>query len=470
MEQEILERGYVTPNDKGIMAETDSASIQNAVDAALSAGLGRVVIPRYNARSGKMRWDVDEAVILDSGIEVILDNCHIRQTDGSMDNIFRNFREGEMRRTLAEEQHDIILRGIGNAVLDGGVANGLTEKNSLKEGRPHIYRNNPIYFHNLRDFRLENFTILNQRHWAIHLIYAENGYIGGLNLVCGNDRRNQDGLDLRVGCNNIIVENLRGQSGDDFIALSGFMGKRIQETATVEGKSDDIHDIQIRNISATAAECTLIALRCQDGVKIHDISIDGVHDVMSSKAAAEEGSFVFHFDGNRYPFPKSPYALLRVGQEGWITKKVCAPGDVYNLHVTNLHARCNNAVILNLDIQNSYFGNIYAGNDVDCVISTGSDVHTYPYGINMRDVTIENIFYDCRENALATAFDFKENGRHHRLENVEIRNAYLGNCPRVLNMEHEGTIRLSGIHRENAEEKITVNGGGTVILEGKTLA
>lgn len=44
MDTIIMERGYFTPNDQGIMADSDSSSIQNAVDAALKTGLGRVVM------------------------------------------------------------------------------------------------------------------------------------------------------------------------------------------------------------------------------------------------------------------------------------------------------------------------------------------------------------------------------------------------------------------------------------------
>ena len=60
-------------------------------------------------------------------------------------------------------------------MLDGGVHNGLLQKNSEKDGLPHVEKNNLIRLHNLRDFRLENFTLLNQRWWAINLLFAEEG-------------------------------------------------------------------------------------------------------------------------------------------------------------------------------------------------------------------------------------------------------------------------------------------------------
>lgn len=463
METYILERGYISPNDEGIMAQTDSISIQRAVDVALASNLGKVVIPRYNKRRGECLWEVDEAIILDSNLEIVLDNCYIRQADGSMDNVFRNFRDDEMRNTLAEEQHNIIIRGVGNAVIDGGVHNGLTEANSLKDGMPHIEQNNVIRLHNLRDFRIENFSIYNQRWWAINLLFAEEGRISGLNIVCESNARNLDGVDLRLGCNNIVIENMTGQSGDDFIALTGLSGgRRESDKYNVEGKSIDIHDVVIRNIVATSTECTVIALRNDDGVKMHNITIDTVYDTMSSAAASGKAAFVFGFDDNRYQIPKSPYAVVRIGQDGFTKKKRCAPGDVHSIHVNNIHARCNCAVMINMDMENCYFGNIYAANDVDRIVSARSARKTQTYGVNMRNTVFENIFYECTDNEYSTAFDFDINTRECTMENVIIRNAFLGNCKRAVNMQHKGTLTLINVQGKDVKNRIAVGEGATV--------
>ena len=124
---------FITPNDDGIRAESDSLSIQNAVDEAVRSDIRCVLIPRINERRGEALWEIDRAIILPSNIEIVLDNCYLRQSDGSMDNVFRNFEDDAVRCTLAEEQENIVIRGVGNAVIDGGLHNGLTQQNSGKD-------------------------------------------------------------------------------------------------------------------------------------------------------------------------------------------------------------------------------------------------------------------------------------------------------------------------------------------------
>lgn len=459
---------YITPNDTGVMADTDSHSINNAVRAAIERDIRRVVIPRINERTGKAQWDIDEAVILSSNLEIVLDNCYIRQVDGSMDNVFRNFDDENVRKSLQEEQENIIIRGIGNAVIDGGIHNGLTQRNSMKDGLPNVEKNNVIRFHNLRGFRLTDFTILNQRWWAINLNYVEEGYIGGLKIKCDNGAQNEDGIDLRSGCNNIILENLFGQAGDDFIALTGFYGGRASQKYAVAGKSIDIHDIIIKNIVATSAECTVVALRNQDGVKIYNVTVDTVYDAISSKEMNNGNpSFVFNFDNNAYNSPKSPYAVMRIGQEGWINKKQCEMGDVYGIHVTNIHARTNAAVMINEKIEDSYFGNIYASNAVDRIVTTKSCRNHQSYGADMRNVVFENVFYNCKDNENSVAFDFDLNGKDHVFENVFIKNAFLSNAKCAVDMKHGGTLNISGIYGNDIKDKISLREGSAVIIDGE---
>ena len=458
---------FITPNDDGIRAESDSLSIQNAVDEAVRSDIRRVVIPRINQRRGAALWEIERAILLPSNIEIVLDNCYLRQADGAMDNVFRNFEHGYPRRTLAEEQENIVIRGVGNAVIDGGVHNGLTQQNSCKDGMPHVERNNVILLHNLRGFKLQDFTIKNQRWWAINLKYVEEGLISGLKIVCDGNYHNQDGIDLRLGCNDIILENLVGQAGDDFIALTGLCGREYNEYS-VDGKSVDIHDIVIKNIVATSAECTVVALRNQDGLKIYNITIDSIHDAISSRELKNEHPcFVFNFDNNSYKSPKSPYSTIRIGQRGWVTRQPCALGDTSRIRISNIHTRVGSAVLINESLSDSYIGNLYVDSEADRAITTRSCRTHQAYGADLRNVVFENIFYPSKGNPEAIAFDFDAGDQAHTLENVIVRNAFIGEAVAV-KCTHRGTLTVNGLYAD-AEPKVVTGEGCRVIIDGRTV-
>ena len=128
---------YVTPNDKGIMGKSDSESIQNAVNYAVDSGLKKVVIPRINQRTGESIWNIEKSIILVSGIEIILDNCKLRQADGVFDNVFRSHLVNEDAREPSAQLCDVRIVGKGNAVIDGGVHNGITESGYHRNGGKH---------------------------------------------------------------------------------------------------------------------------------------------------------------------------------------------------------------------------------------------------------------------------------------------------------------------------------------------
>ncbi len=112
-----------------ISGATDAAQIQNAIVEAKKSGTNRVRIPRHNDRTGADIWNIDRTIFLPSDIEIVLDNAHLRLADGAFCNLFANEAiTKEAARTPAGEQKNITLRGIGNAILDGGTYNGLSEK------------------------------------------------------------------------------------------------------------------------------------------------------------------------------------------------------------------------------------------------------------------------------------------------------------------------------------------------------
>lgn len=459
-----MNKHYIDPNQAEIMGITDSQSIQNAVDHAHRTGVNCVCIPRLNERTGKDVWEIDQAIILPSDMEIVLDNCVLRQADGSFDNVFRNFgdivTEGH---TMAEQRRNIVIRGQGNAVIDGGNYNGLSEKTSGKNGYPHITRNNAILFYNIRNFVLENFQIRNQRWWAINLIHAEQGRISNLNIEGQCHCANQDGIDLRVGCSEIIIEKITGQAGDDMIALSAIGNSASRTGITymyrVEGHDEDIHDILIRDLIATSVECAVIALRNSDGRKIYNVTMDNIHctdhyALQDGKKFPEYPTYKINpFDITRNRKGNSPYALIRVGQSGYFGKRDSILGELYNLHATNLHADQGCVILANVALQNCYFGNIYAGNDVDYIFTTKSARVSQRYGADLKNVVIENVFYDNVDNDHATAFDLDINDKECRAENLFVRTAFLGNCKNAFHVACDGEIRYRDVHGTHIEQE-----------------
>ena len=51
-------------------------------------------------------------------------------------------------------------------------------------------------------------------------IYCRYGTITDIKFDCSNDAPNQDGIDLRLGCNNIEISDISGAAGDDAVALT----------------------------------------------------------------------------------------------------------------------------------------------------------------------------------------------------------------------------------------------------------
>jgi len=390
---------YFTPNDDGIMADNDAQSVQNAVDAAEADGCGRVVIPRKNARTGGLKWEFDRTVYLPSNMTVELDGCFIYLAEGSFCNVFSNSNfNKEIGRTLEGEQHDISIIGRAGATIDGGIYNGLHERNSLQDGMPHISVNTPLLFANINRFEIGGFRVTNQRWWGMTFIYCRNGHIHDIDFEAdraaideeGKRRpdlvptnqwecyiKNADGIDLRCGCENFTIENISGYTEDDTVALTALTGKNLEEAHSVEGKPSDICRVTIRNVKSDGGFCANIRLTCGDRNKIHDVDIDGVFDTSFGK-------------------PYMAGAGVRLDNHNYGRRAKSEHGDMYNISIANVHSRAKSAVEISRTIKNLSVRNIFL-----CAPYTiGITDRTHPS--IYENVHISGIYSDCHdENSAA---------------------------------------------------------------------
>lgn len=394
----------IDPNQFASVARSDSEAIALAIRAAKDTGLNKVRIPRRNERTGADVWTVDTAILLPSDIEILLDNCTLRQADGCFDNIFRTLHTHTAAAASPSSRlKNIHITGLGSATLDGGCHNGLTERTSGKDGMPHVIWNNMILMTNVEAFSITGITFRDMRWWAVNLIFASEGKLQSLTFDARDNVPNQDGLDLRVGCHNITVENIYGRAGDDLVALSGFCGFERRAGFWVTGMSPDIHHITIRNVIGSSITKGVIALRNQDGICLHDIDIDGVHDT------SEDGK-------------SRPYAVVRIGQKTYGSIRFSELSETSRIAVRNIHATVGDAVMVNVTLENAIFENIFLGKGAGSAFTTRSDWKAP--GASLRAVLIRGVFCAPGSETLAPVIDLVAETEDETLCDVRITDVF----------------------------------------------
>lgn len=317
-----------TPND---FEGSDTERIQAAIHAAKGTS-GKVIIPADNA-NGSYLWEIDSAIRIPSDMTLILDNCTLRLSDNSRDNLFRSDNVGQ-GITQPVWNRNIRIIGIGEVKLQGAInprstgdarrqltlnpeqekkaGNGRVSYGSDagKAGRKQTgdWRNILILMAYVDGFTLTNVSIENTHSWAVSFertIHAELTQIRFDNRdqlnIAGRmvDVANKDGINLRQGCKFFRIDNISGYTGDDFIALSnlgrgpdqpavsGDLNTHMVTAPTWFGPEDDIEQIHISNIHCSN-RYRAVAIRATDQAGIHHVfinslffqAVDGVYEAI----------------------------------------------------------------------------------------------------------------------------------------------------------------------------------------------
>jgi len=276
-------------------------------------------------------WLIDRAILLPSDTTVILRNCKIKLSDRCRDNFFRSANCGEdMIGDFPEEITNIHIIGEGLSILegadhprstgDGGKLLGCPvniDENPFNNGRSYGtdagaegikscggWQNIGILFANVRDASISNIRIVEPHAWAISLEYCSHVRIEKIDFRCSCIREidgvknycmNQDGVDIRRGCHDIIITDITGITGDDVVALTAInndpnrpvtyeypqshkiAGHTQIITKPMPGRSANIENVVIRNVVGYSPWCCCLRLLAL-GTKIRNVVIDGIID------------------------------------------------------------------------------------------------------------------------------------------------------------------------------------------------
>ena len=162
------------------------------------------------------------------------------------------------------------------------------------------WRNIGILFAKVENFSIKNLHLKDSHAWGVSLERSGPGRIEnirftshGFKMIDGRRKaiHNQDGLDLRQGCHDIIIEGITGETGDDLVALTNITVKRYLTPGTRhydDGKwRDDDSQNGCRGYSKYhyqkcrrlwGAGIILSDFLNASGLKIYNVVLDGVID------------------------------------------------------------------------------------------------------------------------------------------------------------------------------------------------
>jgi hypothetical protein len=373
---------------------TDAQRIQQAVDAAAANG-GRVIIPRTNKSGNSQVWLLDEAIRLPSNITVELDGCHLKLSDRCRDNFFRSANCG-LGISRIEPAENIHIIGHNGAILEGadrprasgdgvkilGERTFATDAGVTAESQQGDWRNIGILLAEVSRFSIQNIHMIDSHSWAISVEYCSQGTLRDLSfdsrgkkIIDGKEETilNQDGIDLRQGCHDILIENISGQTGDDLIALTAIANpereagslKSTMVSADHESTFPGIHNVIIRNVRGhCAGGHHIVRLLNTGGLPMENILIDGILDAS-------------------YP-PYQSRVALKIGDYSPAYGGINPLGTTRRIIVNNVISRAKYAVLIGGSLCDSSISNVLQnGGENDAVyFESGAE--------NVRNVVVQN--------------------------------------------------------------------------------
>lgn len=380
--------------------EYSGANDNERIETAIRERKGDVVLipPRVSdIEPERDWWLLDRAILLPADTTVILQNCRIKLSDKCRDNFFRSANCGI---GIEEPEHisNIHIHGIGNAVLEGadhpratgdagkelgcpcpknftGSANPTfedfhrhsygTDAGKPGEKQTGDWRNVGILLANVDHLSIDNIRIVESHAWAISLENCSNANLHHIEfkacmtrIIDGAEQNteNQDGINLRNGCHDVIISDITGTTGDDVIALTClapcFTPRKSGELTSTNILSNDftkrekgIRNVIIRNLLASpAGGCLMVRLLASDGAEIRNVTIDGLVDTspddFHANAAVQVGG-----PTGLIGEPGHPYGTV---------EEHC----IYNLNISNVISNARDTIRINGGLTDAVISNI----------------------------------------------------------------------------------------------------------------
>ncbi len=407
------------------MYQSDSDYIESLIQNRKN---GIVVIPKRNLSDEPERdwWLIDRAILIPDQTVFVLQNCKIKLSDKCRDNFFRSANCG-IGMGDPVPYSNIEIRGEGFAVLEGADhprSTGDGEKKQMcpapvdlghpewgwmnnfhmhtygtdagKEGESQLggWRNIGILLANVHGFKITGLNIVESHAWAISVEACTHGEIRNIRFDMKMERmidgalsnvENQDGVDIRNGCSDIMISDITGTTGDDVIALTAIATPRenIYQGGAEGGythvmhsdwsrRESGIRNITIRNVAAHSAGtggmpeghgccCIIRLLSCH--TVIQNVIIDNVLDTSPENYHSRAAVLIGEGDGS-------------YGK--------CLPDSIRNVSISNVVSNNEHAIFNVAYLSDSAVSNVINRNPEGSVITVWREG-------GMKNVLLSNI-------------------------------------------------------------------------------
>jgi hypothetical protein len=264
-----------------VTAEVWTAAMQAALDAQ-----GTLHIP-----AREKPYYLDGPLILKSGQKLIADpRAEIRLQPGCNTCLVRNEKVAGFADKLVPSDTKLDT----DIAIEGGIWTTLATSRSEANGnlRGASAKQNPVFgthgvilLQNVRRVTVRNITVRQSKAFAVHLANAHDFTVDGLAL----DAHRRDGVHINGPASHGVIRNVRGDSGDDTVALNAWEWKNYAPSF------GPIHHILVENVTgAPEGVPAANAVRLLPGVKrfsdgatldcpIHDITLRRISDIREFK-------------------------------------------------------------------------------------------------------------------------------------------------------------------------------------------
>ena len=308
---------------------------------------------------GRVKLIMDGAALIsgltvysNTTIECLDESCGFYLESGSDNAILRNEFSKKEFTTI-----NLTIKGGTYNHNNLGQAPIFPENDWLPEGEGCNSALVPFKFFGVKNFKMTDVVILDQKRYTLLMGNWEDVYMENIDIPLPNFvlNSNQDGLHSHAPGKNLVLKNIHGRTGDDFIAINGDEGDRVS----------DIDGVTIDGVYLNGSTQG-IRLLCRERGTLKNVYINNIQGTVDSFAFYINPWFYgkersADFDGYSGKFSNITIENINLTMKDPVytyneQQLFSIGGDIENLRIRNVTAHSNQSNFRLLSLREGHAG------------------------------------------------------------------------------------------------------------------